>query len=167
MNKAIDQPEDSLSSELLEPANPQAGGTSASALDRGLGWREQEIMKILWSRRSASVLEVTQSLSSALAYTTVMTTLDRLFKKGLLQREKKDRAFIYSASLSSRDVEKQRAAGLVRRLFGESGERPEILLSCLVDAVDEYDAGLLDELEARIRVAREQAVKSGSTTEGM
>ena len=166
MIKKSVQPDVSQRAELTEPPNPQVAGNRESALGRGLGWREQEIMKILWSRRSASVLEVAQSLSSELAYTTVMTTLDRLFNKGLLQREKKDRAFIYSASLTSRDVERQRAVGLVRRLFGESRERPEILLSCLVDAVDQYDPGLLDELEARIRVARGQAVKPGLKTEG-
>jgi predicted transcriptional regulator len=142
--------------------SPEAGSTSSSALARGLGRREQEIMKVLWARGSASVLEVAQCLSAPLAYTTVMTTLDRLFKKGLLQREKKNRAFIYTASLTSTEVEKQRAAGLVRRFFADSRERPEILLSCLVDAVDNYDAGLLDALEARIRLAREQA---GATPE--
>jgi predicted transcriptional regulator len=119
-------------------------------------------MNILWTRGGATVLEVTQSLSSAPAYTTVMTTLDRLFKKGLLQREKKERAFIYSASLSSSEIERQRAAGLVHRLFAESSERPEMLLSCLVDAVDQYDAGLLDELEATVKAARKHALRSGS-----
>ena len=164
MNKMSLQPEVLQDPELPEPSNPD-GGKSASALERGLGWREQEIMKILWTRGSASVQEVMQSLTSALAYTTVMTVLDRLFKKGLLRREKKDRAFIYSASLSSREMERQRAAGLVRLFFAESRERPELLLSCLVDAVDQYDAGLLDQLEARVKAAQEQAARSGPKTE--
>lgn len=138
---------------------PVSSGDVASALARGLGRREQEIMKVLWACGSASVVEVAQCLSTALAYTTVMTTLDRLFKKGLLQREKRNRAFIYTASLTSTEVERQRAAGLIRRLFADSRERPEIVLSCLVDAVDQYDAGLLDELEARIKLARAQAVE--------
>jgi predicted transcriptional regulator len=142
-----------------ESPDTPAAGHASSALERGLGRREQEIMKVLWMRGSASVIEVAQSLSTALAYTTVMTTLDRLFKKGLLQREKRNRAFIYSASMTSTEVERQRAAGLVRRLFADSRERPEILLSCLVDAVDQYDPKMLDELEARIRLARAQAVE--------
>jgi predicted transcriptional regulator len=138
------------------PAQPDA----ASALARGLGRREQEIMKVLWALGSASVLEVTACLSTALAYTTVMTTLDRLFKKGLLDRHKKNRAFIYTPSLTSAEVERQRASGLVRRFFADSRGRKELLLSCLVDAVDEYDAGMLDALEARIRSARAQAADS-------
>jgi len=155
------QPDAALSSESAEPLNPQVSGDAANAaLARGLGRREQEVMKVLWARGSASVLEVAQCLTTTVAYTTVMTTLDRLFKKGFLQREKKNRAFIYSASLTSAEVERQRAAGLVRRFFADSRERPEILLSCLVDAVDKYDAGMLDELEAMIRLAREQAAQS-------
>ena len=138
---------------------------SASALARGLGQREQEIMKVVWARGSANVVEVAQNLSAVLAYTTVMTTLHRLYKKGLLHREKKNRAFIYSASLTSAELERQRAAGFVRRFFADSRERPDVLLSCLVDAVDEYHAGLLDELEARIRLARRQAIDSGQKAE--
>jgi predicted transcriptional regulator len=157
MNKAVIQPDRTPDGEVAEQFDSQACGDAASALARGLGRREREIMKVLWARGSASVLEVAEHLSTALAYTTVMTTLDRLFKKGLLQREKKNRAFIYSARLTSTEVERERAAGLVRRFFTDSRERPEILLSCLVDAVDEYDAGLLDALEAKIRAARAQA----------
>ena len=100
-------------------------------------------------------------LSASLAYTTVMTTLDRLFRKGFLERKKQDRAYIYSAALTSREIEGQRAAGLVRRFFADSGESPEVLLSCLVDAVHRYDTTLLDQLEDKIRRAREQ--QAGAT----
>ena len=96
-----------------------------------------------------------------LAYTTVMTTLDRLFKQGVLQRQKKDRAFIYSAIVTAREVEGQRAAGLIRRFFSDSSERPDILLSCLVDAVHHYDTNLLNQLESKIRAARAAHLASG------
>ena len=128
--------------------------TSEISLHRGLGQREREIMSVLWELGSASVQQVSERLSTALAYTTVMTTLDRLFKKGILQREKKDRAFIYSAIVTAREVEGQRAAGLIRRFFSDSSERPDILLSCLVDAVHHYDTDLLNQLESKIRAAR-------------
>jgi predicted transcriptional regulator len=107
-----------------------------------------------------------ERLSTALAYTTVMTTLDRLFKKGLLQREKKDRAFIYSAHLTAREVEEQRASDLIRRFFSDSGERPDILLSCLVDAVHHYDTGMLDQLESKIRSARAHYLASDTKPNG-
>jgi len=43
-------------------------------------------MQILWSRGESSVREVARELERRLAYTTVMTTLDRLYKKGFLSR---------------------------------------------------------------------------------
>ena len=58
------------------------------------------MMQILWSRGESSVRDVVRQLDRPLAYTTVMTTLDRLYKKGLLDRYRKDRAFVYSASFS-------------------------------------------------------------------
>jgi len=129
-------------------------GASNPPPARILGEREREVMAVLWTRGSASVHQVAARLSAVLAYTTVMTTLDRLFKKGLLAREKKDRAFIYSPILSARDVEQQRAAHLVRRFFTDSGEQSDLLLSCLVDAVHHHDTALLDQLEAKIQAAR-------------
>jgi predicted transcriptional regulator len=143
------------------PPSPEQDRSSGASLHRGLGQREREIMEVLWELGSASVQQVSERLSTALAYTTVMTTLDRLFKKGVLQRQKKDRAFIYSAVVTAREVEGQRAAGLIRRFFSDSSERPDILLSCLVDAVHHYDTNLLNQLEAKIRAARAAHLVSG------
>jgi predicted transcriptional regulator len=57
-------------------------------------------MEILWSRPESSVRDVVDRLKRPLAYTTVMTTLDRLYKKGLLDRRKSQRAFFYSPRLT-------------------------------------------------------------------
>ena len=92
-----------------------------------------------------------------------MTTLDRLFKKGFLQREKQDRAYIYSPTLTSKQIEDERAAGLVRRFFADSEEHPDILVSCLVDAVHDYDKRLLDQLESKIRAARAKRIAAQAT----
>jgi predicted transcriptional regulator len=137
-------------------------GASTAALGRTLGQREREVMSIVCGQGSASVQQVSERLSVTLAYTTVMTTLDRLFKKGFLRRQKHDRAFIYSAKLTSREIEDHRAAGLVRRFFTDSEENPDILVSCLVDAVHDYDTRLLDQLEARIRAARARQPESSA-----
>jgi predicted transcriptional regulator len=150
-----------------DKSSPEAAPSAAVPLERGLGQREREVMSILWERGSSNVQEVSDMLSASLAYTTVMTTLDRLFKKGLLQREKAARAFVYSTALTERDLEGRRAAGLVRRFFSDTGERPDILVSCLVDAVQHYDTKLLDQLELKIRQARAQhaAHKAGKEKE--
>lgn len=131
-----------------------------------LGRREREVLAVLRELGSATVQQVAERLDASLAYTTVMTTLDRLFRKGLLDREKINRAFLYSPGLSARDLEEQRAAHLIRRFFSESDSQPDILVSCLVDAVNDYDTDLLDQLESSIRTAREQAAPPPSKNEG-
>ena len=78
-----------------------------------LGPLEMQVMNVVWSVGRCSVRDVVERLNSRLAYTTVMTTLDRLFKKGFLEREKSERAFLYSPALSSQDWERRRAGSLV------------------------------------------------------
>ena len=131
-----------------------------------LGRREREVLAVLRVLGSATVLQVAELLNRGLAYTTVMTTLDRLFRKGLVSRTKKSRAYLYTAALSARDLEGQRATHLVRRFFTESDARPEMLISCLVDAVHHYDTELLDQLESGIRAARAQSGKGAPVERG-
>lgn len=139
------------------PASGQAAPVSA------LGHREREVLAVLHELGSATVQQVAERLHAGLAYTTVMTTLDRLFRKGLLQREKVQRAFLYSPTLTARGLEEQRAAHLIRRFFSESDSQADMLVSCLVDAVHEYDTGLLDQLESSIRSARTQRHSRSNT----
>lgn len=122
-----------------------------------LGHREREVLSIVRELGCATVQQVADRLNRGLAYTTVMTTLDRLFRKGFVQRRKKSRAFLYAATLSARDFEKNRASHLIRRFFSESDAQPEMLISCLVDAVHHYDTDLLQQLESRIRAARSRS----------
>src|SRR5882724_4893113 len=74
-----------------------------------LGRLEFDLMQILWSRGESNVRDVVQQLKRPLAYTTVMTTLDRLYKKGLLDRRMPERAFFYSARFSREDWERRQA----------------------------------------------------------
>lgn len=122
-------------------------------------------MSVVWELGAASVQQVAARLGTSLAYTTVMTTLDRLFRKGLLQREKQNRAFVYSAVLSPKDVEGRRAADMIRRFFSETNVRPEVLVSCLIDAVHHYDTELLDKLDSTIQSARTRLQQNGSDPE--
>ncbi|HXJ06195.1 MAG TPA: BlaI/MecI/CopY family transcriptional regulator [Candidatus Acidoferrum sp.] len=134
---------------------------SGVATSLALGSLEFELMEILWSDSECSVRDVITRLSRPLAYTTVMTTLDRLFKKGLLKRRKSDRAFVYSTSFSRQDWERKRASTLIAAFL--AGPRPsrDLLLSCLLDAVGEHDASLLDELERKIRGRRKELSREG------
>jgi len=124
-----------------------------------LGPLEIHVMEVLWNRGEGSVRDVVENLDRKLAYTTVMTTLDRLFKKGLLERQKSERAFIYSPRVSNRDWERERAGNLVAGLLAGSLPSQELLLSSLVDAVGKHDAQLLDRLEEKIRNKRKELSK--------
>ena len=61
-----------------------------------LGPLEERLLAALWERGHATVRDLVDGACSDLAYTTVMTTLDRLFKKNLLSREADGRAFRYT-----------------------------------------------------------------------
>jgi predicted transcriptional regulator len=126
-----------------------------------LGSLELELMEILWSGGESSVRDVVPKLNRPLAYTTVMTTLDRLFKKGLLDRHKSDRAFVYSPSFSRQEWERRRAGNLVAGFLSGPNPSRELLLSCLLDAVGEHDASLLDDLEKKIRTRRKELSRQG------
>src|SRR6516225_2360608 len=112
-----------------------------------LGPLEAQVMEVLWTAGECSVRDVIEQLDRKLAYTTVMTTLDRLFKKGLLDRQTSERAFLYSPRVSHQEWERQRADDLVAGLLAGSQPSRELLLSSLVDAVGQHDACLLEHLE--------------------
>jgi predicted transcriptional regulator len=111
-----------------------------------LGPLEQELLSALWMRGSATVREMIDAGGIDLAYTTVMTTLDRLYKKQLLNRSAEGRAFRYFPRYTQEELEKAAVGEAVRQLLG-SGEAAALPLSYLVEAVSEHDAGLLDDLQ--------------------
>jgi len=115
-----------------------------------LGRLESEVMERLWQRGEASVREIHEDIGPRLAYTTVMTTLDRLFKKGILKRRAAGRAFCYSPTLTLEEYNRQLTHHLLGIAVEESGSR-QAVLSCFVDYVSESDRKLLDELDALIK----------------
>ena len=126
-----------------------------------LGHLERNVMDILWSRGASSVRDVAQGMDRQLAYTTVMTTLDRLFKKNFLDRTKSERAYLYSPRISRAEWERRRAGDLVAGFLAGPQPARELLLSCLLDAVGEHDAVLLDALEKKIKSKRRELFRRG------
>lgn len=128
--------------------------SSREIFENGLGALERDVMAVAWSERELSVRDTCEQLGSSVAYTTVMTTMDRLFKKGLLARRKVGRAFVYRAAATQREMEHAVAAELVQGLIARDGHEPLPILSSLVDAVSDRDRALLDDLERLIREKR-------------
>ena len=120
-----------------------------------LGHLESCVMDVMWSGGESNVRDVAEKLDRPLAYTTVMTTLDRLFKKGMLERRKSERAFLYSPRLSRPDWERQRAGELVAGFLAGPRKSGELLISCLLEEAGR-DAALLDELERKIKIKRQE-----------
>ncbi len=123
-------------------------------LHNSLGALEREVMGAVWTSGDLSVREACARLDPDVAYTTVMTTMDRLFKKGLLTRRKVGRAFVYRATASRSELEGAVAAELVHSLFRRENGEPLPVLSSLVDAVSDRDRDLLSELERLIQEKR-------------
>jgi predicted transcriptional regulator len=136
---------------------------SRDAQQLSLGRLEFDLMQILWARGESNVRDVVQHLDRPLAYTTVMTTLDRLYKKGLLDRRMPDRAFLYSARLSGQEWERRRAESILAGFLSGPHPSRELLLSSFLDAVGEHDAVLLDELEKKIRRKRRELCRRGQS----
>lgn len=120
-----------------------------------LGPLEQQLLQELWSRGSATVREMLADGKMYQAYTTVMTTLDRLYKKGVLDRVAEGRAFRYTPRLTSEEMQRGAALDGIRRLL-DSGDTSSLPLSYLVEALSVHDAQLLDELQVLIERKRRE-----------
>lgn len=124
-----------------------------SGLAAEFGKLELRVLEALWERGSdSSVRDVHVDFPSA-AYTTVMTTLDRLHRKGVLERRKSGRAFVYRPRFTRHALETAAAEQVLAGLLKGQSARP--VLSFLVEAVSEDDR-LLDELERLVREKRRE-----------
>src|SRR5258706_3912659 len=98
--------------------------SSRQIVENSLGSLERAVLSVIWEHGETSVRDACEGLGSGAAYTTVMTTMDRLFKKGLLTRRKVGRAFAYSAAATRGELEGAVAAELVQNLLQVDGSEP-------------------------------------------
>jgi predicted transcriptional regulator len=136
-----------------------------SASTPQLGPFEQQLLRELWTRGSSTVREMVDDTGIRQAYTTVMTTMDRLYKKGLLDRVAEGRAFRYTPKLSSEELQRGAALDGIRQLLG-SNDTSALPLSYLVEALSAHDAQLLDELQLLIERKRRELKANGSNAQG-
>jgi predicted transcriptional regulator len=117
-----------------------------------LGPLETRLLELLWAQRDPATVMHIRGVLPELAYTTIMTTLDRLYRKGLLLRAKDGRAFAYVARYTRAELLSKLISAHVADLLG--AEEGAVLLSTLVRAVGRTDAALLDELDALVQAER-------------
>jgi predicted transcriptional regulator len=129
---------------------------ASAAVASELGELEREVMNLTWRDGEVSVREVHRALGRGRAYTTVMTTFDRLYRKGLVTRRKSGRAFLYSPRVTREEFERGLAEDVLEGLFNRAGGGAEPLLACIVEAVGERDRELLEELDRLVKLKRQE-----------
>jgi len=131
---------------------PEHEGLRASLFDL-----EADVMEIVWAESWATfaVSEVHERLADTreIAYTTVMTTVSRLHDKGLLERERDGKRYLYRPAMSRDEFLRTMAREVLGSFFDAGLEAAEALL---VERVADADARELDRLEALIRARREE-----------
>jgi predicted transcriptional regulator len=90
---------------------------------------ELQIMQAIWREGAGTVANVQQALEQQLAYTTVQTMLNILYRKGKLKRELRGRAFVYSATVTEAKASTHALSDLIDRMFGGSSE--ELVMSLI------------------------------------
>jgi predicted transcriptional regulator len=120
-----------------------------------LGPFEQQLLLEICARGSATVRELLAVGNIHQAYTTVMTTVDRLYKKGLLHRVAEGRAYRYAPCHTPEELQRVSALENIQQLLGSS-DASSLPLSYLVEALSSHDAQLLDELQVLVERKRRQ-----------
>lgn len=124
-----------------------------------LGTLEASIMECLWEFESATVRDVFVCLSKKrdIAYTTVMTVMGRLTDKGFLTKEKSGNAYVYSPSVSKKDLDESVAGSLLNGLVDHISAGA---LANFVNAIS-VDHKMLDELERLITAKKAEYGQDG------
>ena len=125
-----------------------------------LGKLERAVLETVWQLQEACVHDVQRALVRAetteYAYTTLMTTLDRLYKKGLLTRHKEQQAFVYQPRFSREELERCVAKDVIDGMLAATKGKVEPVLAYIVETVSEKDRALLDDLELLIQEKKQE-----------
>jgi BlaI family penicillinase repressor len=146
---------------LLKLLGRRWSGAADDSVETVFGVLERDAMEVLWAEGDLAVRDVQSRLSRKVAYTTVMTTLDRLYKKGVLLRRQAGRAFLYSPAVTRTQLQTQIAGRVLAGLLQSRDGVAVPVLSNLVESVGAQDGGadLLQKLEQLVRDKRRQLKK--------
>lgn len=118
-----------------------------------LGDLEADVMRVVWKKRRATVQDVQEALKPKrpLAYTTIMTVMSRLAKKGLLKQHKVGRGYVYSPRASQEKMAGSMLRSLIRRFYDGAATKA---IAHLLETKEEIDEAELARLEALLRAKR-------------
>ena len=135
---------------------PDRPGSLSNALPQ-LGELELALMEALWACPEQSASGLQQRLPSARrsGLSTIQSTLERLYRKELVQRHKQSHAYVYSAALGRPELLGRLLGGVIRQLHTGSLDP---ILSSFVDFAERIDEGTLDRLDELVRQRRQARI---------
>lgn len=132
-----------------------------SGLGRVLGDIEKSVMDVIWNKDESTGREIFEEVEKEknLAFTTVLTVMDRLMKKGLIKRMKKGKLFVYTASMSKDDFVRQVSQEVLQGIFDISSSSAA---SSFVDILYKTSPDEIDSLTRLIEEKKKKSKKAAS-----
>jgi predicted transcriptional regulator len=127
--------------------------------------RELQALKVLWDRGQATVRDIADAMNAAgkrqrddeLAYTTVLSLLQVMEQKGLVDHRREGKAYVYVPLVEQQSTFRQLAGGFLDKVF--DGAVSEYVVHALESK--RLSPAELDELESMLAAARERSLKRG------
>jgi predicted transcriptional regulator len=129
-------------------------GKRAGDLEQFFGSLEIRVLEALWRAETPQNVRDLQPSFGGVAYTTLMTTLDRLHRKGVLEREKAGRAFRYRVRYTREELLSGLAGEALEAVFGTRAADLKPILSFFVETVSREDRESLAALERLVAERR-------------
>lgn len=123
-------------------------------LNRFFGPLEAKIMEILWEAEELSIKDVQQQLEhqdKSVNFNTVMTVMNRLMEKGVLEKRVQGRLSLFRPIQSKKDFIEEQSKKLTENLLDEFGG---IVINHMIDALKEVDQTVLEKLEQKIQILK-------------
>ncbi|RNB90487.1 BlaI/MecI/CopY family transcriptional regulator [Brevibacillus fluminis] len=126
-----------------------------SGLNRFFGPLEAKIMDILWDASEMSIKDVQGRIDQekAVNFNTIMTVMNRLVEKGILQKRSEGRLSLFRPVLSKEAFLETQSKELTHDLMEEFGP---LAISHMIDALEEVDDELLAKLEQKIKELKKE-----------
>lgn len=124
-------------------------------LNRFFGSLEAKVMDFIWEAEELSIKEVQQRLEKdkPINFNTVMTVMNRLIEKGILEKRLDGRLSLFRATQSKQDFIEQQSRKLTENLLDEFGG---VVITHLIDALKDVDKALLDKLDHKIQQLKKE-----------
>ena len=116
--------------------------------------RERQIVDLLYERGSMAVAEICEALPDRLSGSAVRAMLQRLERKGFVQREDSDRGFLYTPVVADSVARKSALSEVVRVFFNGSAAGAATALLGMSDRLDSDELQQLEDMIARARAAK-------------